>query len=599
MQTFLRTSRTQTLGSLVLVTLSLICPADSFAAPEDNEQTVAPASPVTPDVHLQVAPRSLKELGGLDSALATAQSLLGAGDTARASALCRRILESNPDHLRTLQLQRQVLIEAQRPDLLISIDEDLVRSYHSRGHRSLAQSILTELEALSPAHPALDELRGLVSGSAQVLEQGDGSLARLRSLLGIAAFLLIAVLLSSARQAISWRLVGWGLSLQFLFAVLILKTEPGHMLFNLARELIEKVLSFTDAGAGFLFGSLYQGIVPAGASGPVQVLDASTGDFQGLGVIFAFHILPTVIFFGALMSVLYHFGIVQRLVKGLAWVMSKTMGTSGSESLSAAANVFVGQTEAPLVVKPYIMGMTLSELMALMTGGFATVAGGVLAAYARFGIDPGHLLAASVMSAPAALVMAKIMYPETAPSSTRDGSVETPEPETSNVLDAAAAGATDGLKLALNVAAMLIAFIALIAMADWLLTLLGSLVGIEGLTLSRIFGWVFYPLSWCMGVAEADLMAFGQLLGAKVAINEFVAFVELGHAATTMDPRSTIIATYALCGFANFSSIGIQIGGISGIAPERRSDLAIIGLKAMAGGAMASWITACIAGLLI
>jgi len=275
------------------------------------------------------------------------------------------------------------------------------------------------------------------------------------------------------------------------------------------------------------------------------------------------------------------------------------MGTSGSESLSAAANIFVGQTEAPLVIKPYIHGMTMSELMAVMVGGFATVAGGVLAAYARFGIDPGHLLAASVMSAPAALVIAKIMYPETALSKTQGGAVQTPKPETSNILDAAAAGATDGLKLALNVAAMLIAFIALIAMADWILASAGQLIGFDNLSLSKLFGWLFYPLSWCMGVAEADLMTFGELLGTKIAINEFVAFVELGHAQATMSPRSTIIATYALCGFANFSSIGIQIGGISGIAPERRSDLAIIGLKAMAGGAMASWITACIAGLLL
>ena len=589
----------QALSFLICFGLLGSTASPSYAQSPEQEAPIE-IEPTIPDPYVALAPEALDALGGVDAVLARAQALSRAGDTQRASALCRRIIDSFPrGHLAALQLQRKILIKAQRPTLLVSVDEALIRVYQAHAQRGLAQSVLSELRALDPEHPSLDELTTLIAGTnsnAPTLEE-DG--LHLRSLLGIVVFLCIAVLLSNARKSISWRLVIWGLGLQFLFAVLILKTQPGHMLFDLARELIQKILSFTDAGAGFLFGSLYNGIVSNGASGPVQVLDASTGDFQGLGVIFAFHILPTVIFFGALMSVLYHFGLIQRLVRSLAWVMNKTMGTSGSESLSAAANIFVGQTEAPLVIKPYIMGMTMSELMAVMTGGFATVAGGVLAAYARFGIDPGHLLAASVMSAPAALVMAKIMYPETEESKTLRGKLDTPAPETSNVLDAAAAGATDGLKLALNVAAMLIAFIALIAMADWLLSVGGNLVGLEGLSLSRIFGWVFYPLSWCMGVAEADLMTFGELLGAKIAINEFVAFVELGHASATMDPRSTVIATYALCGFANFSSIGIQIGGISGIAPERRSDLAVIGLKAMAGGAMASWITACIAGLLL
>ncbi len=589
----------QALSFLICFGLLGSSASPSYAQSPEQEAPIE-IEPTIPDPYVALAPEALDALGGVDAVLARAQALSRAGDTQRASALCRRIIDSFPrGHLAALQLQRKILIKAQRPTLLVSVDEALIRVYQAHAQRGLAQSVLSELRALDPEHPSLDELTTLIAGTnsnAPTLEE-DG--LHLRSLLGIVVFLCIAVLLSNARKSISWRLVIWGLGLQFLFAVLILKTQPGHMLFDLARELIQKILSFTDAGAGFLFGSLYNGIVSNGASGPVQVLDASTGDFQGLGVIFAFHILPTVIFFGALMSVLYHFGLIQRLVRSLAWVMNKTMGTSGSESLSAAANIFVGQTEAPLVIKPYIMGMTMSELMAVMTGGFATVAGGVLAAYARFGIDPGHLLAASVMSAPAALVMAKIMYPETEESKTQQGKLDTPAPETSNVLDAAAAGATDGLKLALNVAAMLIAFIALIAMADWLLSVGGNLIGLEGLSLSRIFGWVFYPLSWCMGVAEADLMTFGELLGAKIAINEFVAFVELGHASATMDPRSTVIATYALCGFANFSSIGIQIGGISGIAPERRSDLAVIGLKAMAGGAMASWITACIAGLLL
>ena len=330
----------------------------------------------------------------------------------------------------------------------------------------------------------------------------------------------------------------------------------------------------------------------------MEYIDGMSGDPRGLGYIFAFHVLPTIIFFGALMSVLYHLNIVQTVVRGVAWVMQKTMGTSGAESLSAAGNIFVGQTEAPLLIKPYVPEMTRSELMAVMCGGFATVAGGVLAAYVRFGISAGHLISASVMSAPAALVVAKILYPEKEVAKTADGAQAEFEKGTTNVIDAAATGAADGLKLALNVAAMLLAFIALIALLNGILGWVGGWFGLS-LSIKTIFGWMFYPLSWCMGVDNQDLLSFGNLLGTKIAINEFVAYVELGALHHQMTPRSFTIATYALCGFANFSSIGIQIGGISAIAPGRRMDLAKIGLKAMIGGAIASWITACIAGILL
>jgi CNT family concentrative nucleoside transporter len=290
---------------------------------------------------------------------------------------------------------------------------------------------------------------------------------------------------------------------------------------------------------------------------------------------------------------------MQRVVQGVAWVMARFMGTSGAESLSVASNIFVGQTEAPLLIRPYVSTMTMSELMAVMTGGFATIAGGVMAAYVRFGVDAGHLMAASVMSAPAALVMAKIIFPETAEPKTKGEVKVSIEKTTANVVDAAASGAADGLKLAMNVGAMLLAFIALIAMLDFFFLKFGLIFGWENLSLKKVLGFIFSPIALVMGVETADIRDFGYLLGTKVAINEFVAYVQLGEWKDQLSPRSFTIATYALCGFANFSSIAIQIGGIGGIAPERKQDLARIGLKAMIGGALASWLTATIAGILI
>ncbi len=343
----------------------------------------------------------------------------------------------------------------------------------------------------------------------------------------------------------------------------------------------------------------------------VQPVIANQGDFRqykDLGIIFAFHILPTIIFFAALMSVLYHYGIMQRIVQFMAWIMARTMGTSGAESLSAAANIFVGQTEAPLVIKPYVKDMTVSELMAVMVGGFATIAGGVMAAYVRFGMDAGHLMAASVMSAPAALLIAKIIYPEREEPKTRGSVKLNIETQTSNVIDAAASGAADGLRLAVNVGAMLMAFISLIALLNYFLGHIDELINFItfgatsfnwDLSLKMIFGYLFSPFAFFMGVSSQDILTVGHLLGTKISINEMIAYVDLGTLKSTLTPRSFTIATYALCGFANFSSIAIQIGGIGSIAPSRRSDLARIGLRAMLGGALASWLTAAIAGLLL
>lgn len=418
------------------------------------------------------------------------------------------------------------------------------------------------------------------------------------SLLGVFVLMLIAWLLSADRRRFPWRVAAWGLGLQFSLAVLLLRTPWGEVVFGAARDFITRILGFTDAGASFLWGGLYRSspelVANLGPEGGYwQVTNSATGQLTTIGTVFIMHVLPTIIFFSSLMAVLYHAGVMQKLIAGIARIMQRTMGTSGSETLSCSANIFVGQTEAPFVIRPYLATMTNSEIMAVMVGGFATVAGGVMAAYVRFGIDAGHLLAASVMSAPAALVIAKIMLPEKEVSPTQ-GAVTLQIPkEYANVLDAAAGGAGVGLKLAANVGAMLLAFISLVAMVNWAL-------GFAHTSLGAILGWAFSPFAWVMGVPWSEATRFGELLGTKISVNEFLAYIQLADIrnAGTMSPRSIVIATYALCGFANFSSIAIQIGGIGTIAPSRRADVARLGLKAMIGGALASWMTAAIAGVL-
>ena len=417
---------------------------------------------------------------------------------------------------------------------------------------------------------------------------------RLISLLGLLTMVGFAWLVSKHRDRVAWQLVAWGVGLQLAFGVLVMKTAAGRWFFSLLNDLVLALLSYTAKGTEFVFG-----------------------DFASEKFTIAINVLPTLIFFSALMTMLYHLGWMQRLVSGFAWIMRRTMKTSGSETLATAANTFVGQTEAPLMVAPFIAGMTMSELNALMTGGFATVAGGVLAAYVGLleGVVPGiagHLIAASVMSAPAALVVAKVMWPETEPSETSaKGRVEVDRPDV-NLIDAAARGAGEGLKLALNVGAMLIAFIALIALANALLGLPVSLynewMGLDGgsavepLTLQRILGWLFWPLAFLIGVPASECAAIGTLLGEKLVLTEFIAYLDLyetlSEGEVALSPRTVVIASYALCGFANFGSIGIQLGGIGGIAPQRRHDLARLGVRAMLGGMLASLMTASVAGLL-
>ena len=416
---------------------------------------------------------------------------------------------------------------------------------------------------------------------------------KLFSILGIFAILGIAYFLSNNKNKIDKKLILWGISLQIFFALLILKVPGGKFVFNSIDTIIKKILDFSVAGSKFLFGNLADD----------SLYFPADGSWPGFGFQFAFLVLPTVIFFSSLMSVLYHLGVMQKIIKVISRVMQKTMGTSGAETTSISANIFVGQTEAPLVIKPFINKMTNSELAAIMTGGFATVAGGVMAAYVLMlsktipGIA-GHLMAASIMSAPAALVIAKIIYPETSTPETAKENVELAQvSDEANFLEAIGNGATEGMKLAINIAAMLIAFISVIALLNWLLGLISF--GDTVLSIELILGYVFMPLAFLMGAPWSEAQILGSLMGQKLVLTEFIAYGNLASASEQISTRTATIAAYSLCGVANFASIGIQLGGIGSIAPERKKDLAKLVTKAMFGGALASWLTATIAGILI
>ena len=442
---------------------------------------------------------------------------------------------------------------------------------------------------------------------------------RLFGFVGIGVMILIAWLMSYDRKRINWKLVASGFGLQAVFGLVVLKTDIGRLVFQRIGDLITNLLGFQEQGARFVFGNLVQSSVPVTGEGSTATMVAQTGAF------FAFNVLPTIIFFSALMSVLYYLGIMQLIVKGLASLMQRTLGTSGAETLSASGNIFLGQTEAPLLIKPFVGTMTKSELNTVMIGGFATVAGGVLAAYVGMlaGVFPGiaaHLLAASVMNAPAGLAISKILLPETevpvtaAGVKSADAVVDhapneggwrkrllTSDSADNSVIEAAANGAGQGVQLAINVAAMLMAFVALVAMLNAMLGWGGALVGFDGLSLQTILGFLLRPLAWVMGVPWQDTAYVGSLIGMKVSLNEFVAYAQFASdlgSAQVLDPRSAVILTYALLGFANFSSIAIQIGGIGGLAPERRKDIASLGLRAMIAGNLAAFISASIAGML-
>ena len=507
----------------------------------------------------------------------------------------------------TYQLNDRILT------LNYSSPKDTVRNYELQINQdtlSLKESgIIYQFIAKSISSPivSIDESNAQSSSSAPPTAVSEGlsiSLESLgRGLLGLSFLVLVGFLLSSNRRRIDWRLVGTGLLLQVVFAVLVLKVDRVAQSFDWLSQQVVTFLNFSEKGAEFLFGGL-------------------VNNQDTFGYIFAFKVLPTVVFFSAFTSVLYYFGIIQRVIKVFAWIMSRTMRLSGAESLAAAANIFIGQTEAPLVVKPYLDKMTKSELMCLMVGGMATIAGGVLAAYIAFlgGSSEAekiyfakHLLTASIMSAPAAIVIAKMLYPET---ETVDRTLDVSREKIgTNVLDAIARGTTDGLKLAINVGAMLLVFTALIAVFNWItVDWIGGPTGLNeqinqqtagrytGLSLQYILSNLFAPVAWIIGVPAADVISVGQLLGEKTILNEFFAYASLSdlkNSGLLTSNRSIVIATYSLCGFANFASIGIQIGGIGGLAPSQQSNLAKFGIKALIGGTIAALMTATIAGMLI
>jgi len=403
---------------------------------------------------------------------------------------------------------------------------------------------------------------------------------RFTGLLGLVAILALCYLISTDRKAIKPRLLLWGLGLQFGFAFLVLKTDFG-LLFQAASVAVNALLEYAEQGSSFLFGPL----------------GLKTGS---MGVVFAFQVLPIVIFIASLFSILYYFGVMQVVIRAMAWGMHRVMRCSGAESTNVAASIFMGQTEAPLTIRPFLANLTPSELFTVMTCGMAHVSGAVMAAYVKIaGVDIKHLLTAVIMTAPATLLLAKMLVPETGePETSGDIKIEIEKPGV-NVIDAAARGAGDGLQLALNIGGMLIAFISLIALVNGAMGWAHGVVGWIPESLQKLFGLIFAPVAWLLGVSWKDAATVGDMLGTRMVLNEFIAFLRLGEVKAMLDPRSFVITTFALCGFANFSSIAIQIGGIGALAPSRKSDLARMGLKAMMAGTLANFMSACIAGVLL
>ena len=429
---------------------------------------------------------------------------------------------------------------------------------------------------------------GAALGAAAVLAAvAAAGMPRVQPLVGLIVIVAIAYAISTNRRAIDVRIIAWGLGLQIAFALIVLKTAAGQRTFQALGGVINRLLDFAFVGSSMVFGPM--GSKEVWPRIMNQVLGPEGAQWS---VVFAFQVLPTIIFIAALFAILYYLGVMQAVVRLFAIVMRRVMRASGAESLNVAASIFMGQTEAPLTIRPYLPRMTESELMTVMTAGMAHISGGIMAAYILFGIEAQHLLTAVIMTAPGTLMMAKIFVPETEVPETM-GTVKLEVERTDvNVIDAAGRGTGEGLSLALNVGAMLISFLALIALVNGLLSLVG-------LSLQQIFGWVFAPIAWAMGVPWRDAPTIGNLLGTRMALNEFVAYSQLGPMKSSLDPRSFTIATFALCGFANFSSIGIQIGGIGALAPSRRHDLARLGMRAMLAGTLANFLTATIAGFLL
>lgn len=433
---------------------------------------------------------------------------------------------------------------------------------------------------------------------------------QLRSAIGLGLLIAVCWILSRQRSAIQWRLVAWGIVLQLLFGVIVLLTPVGTAVFGGVNDVLLQVMKFSEAGGAFLFGDLIFNNVPvgtgaAGANSPLQEVGPQVAR---TGAYFAFHVLPTIVFFSSLMAVLYYLKVMQRVVHGVAWVMQRTMRTSGAETVATAGTIFVGLMETPLLVRPYLEKMTRSEVFALMTAALATVSGGVMVAYVGM-LSPwfpdigGHLVSASVMSAPAALVVAKIMLPETEKAETATTlATDSDLSHDVNLVDAAGRGASEGAMLALKVGAMLVAFLGLLAMANAGIGWLGNLAGVADLTLQRILGYLLAPVAWALGIPWQDAQAAGQLIGVKTILNEFVAFRQLADnlaGPSAMGERSAILTSYALAGFANFGSIAMQIAGMGELVPAKRTMLAELAIRALIGGTIAAMMTAAVAGILV
>ncbi len=440
-------------------------------------------------------------------------------------------------------------------------------------HRVLAQqtpSVQTDSPGVAaPEAPASQPTSGR-----------PGLLLRLRGLLGILAILAIAIALSHNRKQIRWRVVAWGLGLQLLFAIFVLRIPAGQQLFRALGDFVTSILNYSYVGSQFVFGELGK-------------------PNSSLGVIFAFQLLPAIIFVSALFAIMYYLGVMQLIVRAFAILMSRVMGASGAESLNVAASIFMGQTEAPLTIRPFLARMTRSELMTVMTSGMAHISGSIMVAYIAFGIEARHLLTAVIMTAPGTIMMAKLFEPETGvPETYGKLKLDMPKQDV-NLLDAAARGTSEGLNLMLNVIAMLVSFVALVALVNGGFGAIHRYAEWFPANLQTVLGWIFQPMAWLMGVPSQDSGTIGSLLGTRMVLNEFIAFAELGPMKAQLDPRSFTIASFALAGFANFSSVGIQLGGIGALVPERKRDLARLGIRAMLAGTLANFLSATIAGILL
>ena len=443
---------------------------------------------------------------------------------------------------------------------------------------TLPRFVFNSVSGATVQTPAQDTTKAQQPAPEPATPRSIGS--RLTGFFGLVVILGIAIAFSRNRRAISWRVVAWGVGLQLLFAILVLRVPFGQEAFRWLGATVTTILNFSYAGSEFVFGEIGK-------------------QRSSIGVVFAFQIMPAIIFVSALFAIMYYLGIMQVVVKALAVAMNKIMGASGAESLNVAASIFMGQTEAPLTIRPFLPRMTISELMTVMTAGMAHVSGSIMAAYIAFGIEARHLLTAVIMTAPGTIMMSKILEPETEVPETRGGvKVDIPRTDV-NVLDAAARGTGEGLHLMLNVIAMLISFIALIALVNGLLGWVHEYVSFVPANLQTILGWIFRPIAWVMGVPWHDSGTIGALLGERMVINEFIAYAHLGPLKASLDPVSFTIATYALCGFANLSSVGIQIGGIGALVPERKHDLARLGFRAMLAGTLANFLSATLAGILL